>query len=49
MPDPFLYDVFLSHNNKDKLAVHELAERLKADHAVQPAFGIIEGINREKE
>lgn len=27
----FAYDVFLSHNSKDKLAVRELAERLKQD------------------
>lgn len=29
MPDPFLFDVFLSHNSKDKPRVRRLAERLK--------------------
>src|SRR5262245_9321350 len=31
MPDAFAYDVFLSHSIKDKPAVRELAQRLKAD------------------
>lgn len=31
MVDEFEYDVFLSHSSKDKDAVRELAERLKAD------------------
>jgi hypothetical protein len=30
MPDAFQYDVFLSHNAKDKPRVRRLAERLKA-------------------
>jgi len=30
MPEPFLYDVFLSHNQADKPRVRRLAERLKA-------------------
>jgi hypothetical protein len=30
MSDPFIYDVFLSHNQADKPRVHRLAERLKA-------------------
>jgi len=30
MPDNFIYDVFLSHNAKDKLRVRRLAKRLKA-------------------
>ena len=30
MPDQFPYDVFLSHNSKDKPRVRRLAERLKA-------------------
>ena len=30
MPDAFQYDVFLSHNSKDKPRVRKLAERLKA-------------------
>lgn len=29
--EKFSYDVFISHSSKDKLAVRELAERLKAD------------------
>jgi hypothetical protein len=31
MPDDFQYDVFLSHNAKDKPVVREIAERLKKD------------------
>ena len=31
MSGPIEYDVFLSHSSKDKLAVRELAERLKSD------------------
>jgi len=31
MPDPFDYDVFLSHSARDKPAVRQLAERLKGD------------------
>src|SRR5215212_11969055 len=31
MTETFQYDVFLSHSAKDKAAVRELAERLKAD------------------
>ncbi|HMV85856.1 MAG TPA: TIR domain-containing protein, partial [Blastocatellia bacterium] len=31
MADQFNYDVFLSHSNKDKAIVRELAERLRAD------------------
>lgn len=31
MPEPFKYDVFLSHSAKDKDAVRELAQWLKAD------------------
>lgn len=30
MPDEFQYDVFLSHNAKDKARVRRLAERLRA-------------------
>ena len=30
MPDRFTYDVFLSHNSKDKLRVRKLAEDLRA-------------------
>ena len=30
MSAPFAYDVFLSHNNKDKPRVRKLAERLRA-------------------
>jgi len=31
MPDEFQYDVFLSHNAKDKLIVRDVAERLRKD------------------
>ena len=31
MPDPFPYDVFLSHSAKDKAVVRPLAERLRQD------------------
>ena len=31
MPDSFQYDVFLSHNAKDKAVVRPLPERLRAD------------------
>ncbi len=31
MSDEFRYDVFLSHSSKDKRAVRELAQRLRAD------------------
>ena len=31
MPDATLYDVFLSHNSKDKDAVRKLKQRLEAD------------------
>ena len=31
MSEAFVYDVFLSHSAKDKPAVRQLAERLKAD------------------
>ena len=31
MTEGFKYDVFISHSAKDKPAVRELAERLKAD------------------
>lgn len=31
MPQPFDYDVFLSHSSKDKTVVLELAERLRRD------------------
>ena len=27
----FIYDVFISHSSKDKVAVRNLAERLKSD------------------
>ena len=29
-PTKFTYDVFLSHNSKDKVTVRRLAERLRA-------------------
>ena len=31
MPDPFQYDVFLSHSAKDKAVARGVAERLQAD------------------
>ena len=31
MPEPFPYDVFLSHSSKDKAVVRTLAERLRKD------------------
>lgn len=31
MPEPILFDVFLSHSNKDKAAVRKVAERLRKD------------------
>jgi hypothetical protein len=31
MPESFSYDVFLSHNSRDKVAVRELAARLRSD------------------
>lgn len=31
MPEPFVYDVFLSHSSKDKDIVRPIAERLRAD------------------
>ena len=31
MSAPFAYDVFLSHNSKDKPRVRKLAERLRAE------------------
>ena len=31
MPDEFPYDVFLSHNAKDKAVVRDVAERLRKD------------------
>jgi hypothetical protein len=31
MPTDFDYDVFLSHSNRDKKVVHDLARRLKKD------------------
>ena len=31
MPEPILFDVFLSHSNKDKSAVRKVAERLRKD------------------
>jgi hypothetical protein len=31
MPNDFQYDVFLSHNSKDKAVVRTVAERLRAD------------------
>jgi len=35
MPGDFPYDVFLSHNAKDKAAVRPLAERLRAQRHFQ--------------
>ena len=31
MIESFVFDVFLSHNSKDKEVVREIAERLRAD------------------
>ena len=31
LPDPFPYDLVLSHSSKDKAVVRPLAERLRAD------------------
>ncbi len=54
MTEIFQYDVFISHSFKDKLAVRELAERLKVDGLrvwlaeweIQPGDGIANKINQ---
>ncbi|GEM_PF-1818585 len=52
MPDNFLWDVFLSHNRKDKTRVRQVAERLRAaglrvwfdEWIIQPGDDIYAGI-----